>query len=68
MPEDITGEMRRVIVKAVQMEVQFTVPTLEGVMKGDAGDYLCIGARGEWWPIKGKVDYSRLAPTDDGLR
>lgn len=37
---------------AVQAEIPFKVSTLEGVMVGDAGDYLCQGPAGEKWPVK----------------
>lgn len=29
-----------------------TIPTLEGEKKAYAGDYLCIGVKGEIWPIR----------------
>jgi hypothetical protein len=37
-------------VEAVQMMEEFEVETLEGVMKGHAGDYLCIDHRGNKYP------------------
>lgn len=40
------------LVRAVQMREPFFVDTLEGRMRGDAGDYLCEGPAGERWPIK----------------
>ena len=42
-------------VQATQMDVAFAVPTLEGWMKGQAGDYLCEGAEGELWPVKKRL-------------
>ena len=39
-------------VMAKQMDEDFEVETLEGTMKGKAGDYLCQGPAGEEWPIK----------------
>lgn len=41
---------RPVKVKVVQMEKEFEVGTLEGVLKGKAGDYLIEGVRGELYP------------------
>ena len=42
-------------VYAKQMDESFEVETLEGTMKGKAGDYLCVGAEGERWPIKKEI-------------
>jgi len=41
-----------IIVEAKQMDGDFSVHTLEGVMKGNAGDYLILGVRGEQYPCK----------------
>ena len=38
------------IVQAEQMDKEFYVYTLEGIMKGKAGDYLIIGIKGEKYP------------------
>lgn len=40
---------------AVKMSSDFDVDTLEGVMHGSAGDYLCQGPEGERWPVKGSI-------------
>ncbi|GAG88575.1 unnamed protein product [marine sediment metagenome] len=37
-------------IKAVQMEEEFEVKTLEGVLRGKAGDYLLQGVKGELYP------------------
>ena len=42
-------------VKAVQMEKEFEVKTLEGVLKGKAGDYLIEGVRGELYPCDKEI-------------
>ncbi len=42
-------------VMAKQMDEDFEVETLEGTMKGKAGDYLCRGPAGEEWPIKKEI-------------
>lgn len=39
-------------VRAVQVPHAFAVTTLEGVMRGAPGDYLCEGWSGERWPVK----------------
>jgi len=38
-------------IKAVQMDEDFEVETLEGTMKGKKGDWLAEGVEGERWPI-----------------
>ncbi len=43
------------LVRAVQMAGDFQVHTREGLMQGYAGDYLCKGADGEYWPIKQEI-------------
>ena len=42
-------------VKAIQLELEFSVNTLEGVLTGKLGDYLCEGIDGERWPVKKKI-------------
>lgn len=42
-------------ITAKQMTTNFTVNTLEGIMKGNAGDYLATGIEGEQWPIKKEI-------------
>jgi len=39
-----------VIVFARQMEKPFTVKTMEGTLRGKAGDYLLIGVKGARYP------------------
>lgn len=43
------------LVRAKRMERPFIVNTLEGVMRGQKGDYLCEGSAGERWPIKKEI-------------
>lgn len=42
-------------IKAVQMKKEFEVGTLEGVLKGKAGDYLIEGVRGELYPCDKEI-------------
>lgn len=42
-------------IKAVQMDEPFEVETLEGTMKGKAGDWLAEGIEGERWPIDAAI-------------
>jgi len=53
------------IVKAIQMNEDFQVNTLEGTMKGKKGDYLLKGIYGELYPCKKDIfldSYDRLRP------
>lgn len=42
-------------IKAKQMQKAFEVKTLEGTMKGKAGDFLAIGVNGEQYPIDKEI-------------
>jgi hypothetical protein len=45
--------MRRAgVTIALPLLVDGPIPTLEGVKKAYAGDYLCIGVKGEIWPYR----------------
>jgi hypothetical protein len=41
-----------IVIKAKKMDEAFEVETLEGTMKGNAGDYLIQGVSGELYPCK----------------
>ena len=43
------------LAEAMRMEQPFVVETLEGTMRGKAGDYLMRGVHGELYPCDGKV-------------
>jgi len=40
-----------IAIEVVQIDEPFTVETMEGLMKGKAGDYLVWGVNGEMYPI-----------------
>lgn len=42
-------------VEAVQMSYDFVVDSLEGLMQGYAGDYLCRGIDGEYWAVRREI-------------
>lgn len=50
--EEATTYRKTASVKAMQVPVEFTVATEEGIMKGLPGDYLCQGPAGELWPVR----------------
>lgn len=53
---DFEAEFNKISpIKAVKMDEAFEVETLEGTMKGKAGDWLAEGAEGERWPIDADI-------------
>ena len=48
---DFHGYAKTGLAYAAQVPQEFTVETIEGVMAGQAGDYLAIGVNGEMYPI-----------------
>lgn len=42
-------------VLARQAPTAFTIETEEGTMRGEAGDYICVGPAGEAWPVKREI-------------
>lgn len=42
-------------IRAIQMDELFSVETMEGTMKGKAGDWLMIGVNGEMYPCDADV-------------
>jgi len=54
--------VKKTAIVAIQMNDKFQVPTLEGVMTGEKGDYLAIGAAGESYPIKREIFEATYTP------
>ena len=46
---------RPIIVKAVQLDKETIIHTLEGDMKADIGDWLITGIEGEQYPCKDSI-------------
>jgi len=42
-------------VRCIQINEPFEVETLEGVMKGQPGDWLMVGIHGEMYPISNEI-------------
>ena len=57
---------RPVVVFAAQMDEPFEVETLEGVMRGNAGDYLICGVKGEFYPCKPDIFEQSYEPVKQG--
>lgn len=53
--EDADDYRKTALVKAMQVPVEFTVSTEEGLMTGQPGDYLCQGPAGELWPVRASI-------------
>lgn len=65
MNKEETWYKKPVAIKAKQMDEPFKVKTLEGVMKGKAGDFLVTGIRGEQYPVDKEifeVTYTKKQP------
>ena len=50
-PTRVKHFRKKTEITAVQMDKDFVVLTLEGTVKGKAGDWLAKGIRGELYPI-----------------
>ena len=60
-----------VIIDAIQMTREFTIDTLEGYVKGDAGDYLITGIEGEQYPCRERIfhqTYERVEKSDEAVQ
>ena len=54
-----------VIIEAVKIQKEMTIETLEGIMKGCAGDWLITGVDGEQYPCKDEIFRKTYEPADD---
>ena len=57
-----------VTIKAIRMDVDFEVKTLEGVHTGKAGDYLLKGIRGEIYPCRKDIFEETYEQLSTGTR
>lgn len=56
MPEGaLLYTKRPIAVRAMQINDNFEIGTLEGVMRGQPGDYLIQGIKGELYPCKREI-------------
>lgn len=44
-----------IAMRVCQINEDFEVETIEGIMHAHAGDYLVVGYHGEMWPIKKEI-------------
>jgi len=56
-----------VVIEAERQMVPFEVQTLEGTMRGDAGDWLITGVAGEKYPCKHEIFISTYDPVREVL-
>lgn len=55
--KNYSNEYRKlpVVIKALQLESEVQIETLEGTMTGNVGDYLIQGVDGEYYPCKPEI-------------
>lgn len=44
-----------IAIRCIQIEEPFQVQTMEGIMKGKAGDWLMVGINGEMYPCDQEI-------------
>lgn len=54
-----------VVIEAVQITRPMTIETLEGTMRGEPGDWLIIGVKGEQYFCKDDVFRKTYEPVDE---
>jgi hypothetical protein len=66
LPDPRSGREYRktATVWAVQLQQRIEVPTLEGILTGQAGDYLCQGPNGERWPVRQEIFEGTYVPVE----
>lgn len=56
---------KRHLTRAMHMARPFSVETLEGTMKGKAGDWLMIGVKGEMYPCDADIFERTYEPAQE---
>jgi hypothetical protein len=51
------------VIFAKQMDIPFEVHTPEGLLRGEAGDYWCVGPRNQQWPLRATKFQESYKPT-----
>jgi hypothetical protein len=64
LPGPLVEYRKTATTRMVQVPEPFQVETLEGVMTGDAGDYLAVGVEGERYPVKRSVREASYEPVE----
>lgn len=55
---------RPVVVEAVQLTERTEIPTLEGTMTGNPGDWLITGVKGERYPCRDDIFRATYEPVE----
>jgi hypothetical protein len=55
LPGELVEYRKTATMRAVRVDEPFVVNTLEGTMRGNAGDYLVVGVKGERYPCAADV-------------
>lgn len=56
---------RPVVIEAVQITRPITIETKEGSMRGDVGDWLITGIKGEQYPCKPDIFEATYEPVEE---
>jgi hypothetical protein len=56
---------RPVVIEAYQTERTLEIPTLEGTMRADPGDWIITGVQGEQYPCKPDIFEQTYEPADE---
>ena len=56
---------RRVDLREGKTPSPIDIPTLEGVMRADPGDYIIRGVQGEFYPVKPEIFHETYEAVDD---
>lgn len=54
-----------VVIEAYQTDVEVQIPTLEGTMTANPGDWIITGVKGERYPCKPDIFAATYEPVDD---
>lgn len=49
------AKKKPIAIQCIQIDEAFEVETMEGLMKGKAGDWLVVGIHGEMYPISDEI-------------
>lgn len=64
VPGELIEYRKTTTMRAARIDEPFQVETLEGVMAGNAGDYLVVGVKGERYPCAADVLAASYEPVD----
>jgi hypothetical protein len=57
-----------VVIEAIRLTQAVEIPTLEGEMVGNVGDWLITGVQGEQYPCKHEIFIATYEPADENAK